>query len=98
MPKAIPAWKPRRMEGARPTKEVRHYHTTDWRARRHRILLRDAYRCGECKRVVSGREAHVDHLLPLEDGGTDADSNLRTMCERCHGRKTRGEQRMKGFV
>jgi 5-methylcytosine-specific restriction protein A len=80
----------------RPTKEVAHYQTSDWRARRTRILLRDAMRCHECRRAVSGREAHVDHLIPLEDGGTDDDANLRTMCERCHGRKTRAEQRRRG--
>jgi 5-methylcytosine-specific restriction protein A len=47
---------------------------------------------------VSGRECHVDHLVPLEDGGTDDDANLRTLCDRCHGRKTRAEQRRKGFA
>lgn len=98
MPKAIPSWKPRRMEGGTPSKEVAHYHSADWRARRLRVLVRDAYRCHECRRVVSGREAHVDHAVPLEDGGTDDDDNLRTLCERCHGRKTRAEQRRKGFA
>jgi len=97
MPKAIPSWRPKRMQGGRPTKEVAHYHSHDWRARRMRILIRDAFRCQAvgCGRVVSGREAHVDHATPLEDGGTDDDANLRTLCERCHGRKTRCEQRRK---
>lgn len=97
MPRAIPSWRPKRMEGGRPTKEVAHYHTADWRARRTRILLRDAFRCGDCRRVVSGREAHVDHIVPLEDGGNDDDSNLLTRCDRCHGRKTRAEQARKGL-
>ena len=99
MPRAIPSWRPKRMQATtRPTKEIAHYHTADWRARRTRILLRDAMRCGECRRAVSGRQAHVDHLIPLEEGGTDDDGNLRTMCERCHGRKTRAEQRRRGFL
>ena len=98
MPAKIPSWRPKRMTTTTPTKEVKHYHTSDWRARRTRILLRDAMRCRECRRAVSGREAHVDHLVPLEDGGTDDDSNLRTLCDRCHGRKTRAEQRRKGFA
>ncbi len=98
MPKAIPSWRPKRMSGGKPTKEVAHYQTSDWRARRTRILLRDAMRCHECRRAVSGREAHVDHLIPLEDGGTDDDANLGTMCERCHGRKTNAEQRWRGLL
>ena len=99
MPKAIPSWRPRRMEGGKPSKEVAHYHTPDWRARRLRILVRDSYRCQEkgCGHVVSGREAHVDHLIPLEEGGTDDDANLRTLCDRCHGRKTRAEQRRRSL-
>jgi 5-methylcytosine-specific restriction protein A len=82
------------------TKEVAHYRTADWRARRQRILLRDAYVCQAdgCGRVVSGRAAHVDHLVPLEEGGTDDDANLRTMCEVCHGKKTRGEMRRRGLA
>ena len=103
MPRAIPSWKPKRMEGLRPTKEIAHYHTSDWRARRTRILLRDNFRCQawvggkRCNRVVSGRQAHVDHIKPIEEGGTDDDDNLETKCDSCHGRKTRAEQRRKGF-
>jgi 5-methylcytosine-specific restriction enzyme A len=98
MPREIPSWRPKRMTTTRPTKEIAHYHTADWRARRKRILSRDANRCRECRRAVSGREAHVDHLMPLEEGGKDDDDNLRTMCERCHGVKTRKEQRRRGFA
>jgi 5-methylcytosine-specific restriction protein A len=47
--------------------------------------------------VVYGKAAHVDHRVPLEDGGTDHDSNLQTLCESCHGAKTREEQRRKGL-
>lgn len=98
MPKAIPSWRPRRMEGGRPTKEQAHYQSTDWRAKRTRILLRDAFRCQTCSKVIGGKEAHVDHIIPLEDGGADEDANLQTLCSRCHGRKTVGEQRAKGLV
>ncbi|CAB4184734.1 HNHc domain containing protein [uncultured Caudovirales phage] len=92
MPSAIKWWRPRRDPGP-STKETAHYQTSDWRARRVRILLRDACCCRRCSRVVSGREAHVDHRQPLQDGGTDDDANLQTLCERCHGAKTREEQR-----
>lgn len=98
MPRAIPSWRPRRMTTTSQTKEVKHYQTRDWRARRTRILLRDAMRCRECRRAVSGREAHVDHLVPLEEGGTDSYDNLQTLCDQCHGRKTRAEQRRRGIA
>jgi len=46
--------------------------------------------------VVYGQAAHVDHVQPLEDGGTDDDENLQTLCHSCHGTKTREEQRRRG--
>ena len=70
----------------------------DWHKRRLDVLIRDAYRCRGCLRVVAGRAAHVDHVLPLDDGGTDDALNLQVLCEECHGRKTRAEQRRKGFA
>ena len=82
----------------KPAKEHAHYLTADWTARRQRILLRDAYTCRRCDEVAAGKAAHVDHVVPLEDGGTDDDSNLQTLCAACHGAKTRGAQRRRGHV
>lgn len=70
--------------------------TTDWQSRRLRILVRDSYACRDCGELCHGKDAHVDHVKPLEDGGTDHDDNLATRCSSCHGRKTRSEQRRKG--
>jgi len=84
------------MRSTTRTKEVEHYRSADWRARRVRILVRDAYTCANCGRVVSGKAAHVDHIVPLEEGGTDAEANLQVLCDEDHGRKTRGEQRRRG--
>jgi 5-methylcytosine-specific restriction protein A len=78
------------------TKEVAHYRTADWKARRLRILRRDAFVCRACGRVVYGQAAHVDHIVPLEEGGTDDDENLQTLCQADHGKKTREEQRRRG--
>jgi 5-methylcytosine-specific restriction protein A len=96
MPDAIKRWKPTQAK-ARPAKERAHYTSADWRARRLRILLRDAYVCRACGCVCHTKDAHVDHIKPLEDGGSDADANLQTLCSACHGRKTRAEQKAKGF-
>lgn len=97
MPAKLERYVPARLK-AEPTKETAHYRTSDWRARRVRILVRDAYRCAVCRRVAYGRAAHVDHIRPLEDGGTDEDGNLQTLCEAHHGAKTREEQRRKGII
>lgn len=97
MPARLERWQPPRLK-AQPTKETAHYRSADWRARRVRILVRDAYLCAACRKVAYGKRAHVDHIRPLEDGGTDADENLQVLCESCHGVKTREEQRRKGVL
>ncbi len=56
----------------------------DWPRVRRRILRRDDYRCYVC----GGPGVHVDHIVPVSQGGTDDDSNLATICRRCHARKT----------
>ena len=98
MPAKIERWTPPRFVTVDRNREQEHYKTADWRAKRERILVRDAFRCQSCNRVVSGPSANVDHILPLEDGGTDADDNLQTLCRSCHGRKTRAEQSVNGIL
>lgn len=97
MPAALTRWQPPRLVH-KSTKERAHYLTPEWRALRERILIRDAFTCRDCRRVVAGAAAHVDHVVPLQDGGTDDPSNLVCRCERCHGRKTRAEQGRRGLL
>lgn len=96
MPARIESWKPPRYMNVQSTKEHAHYCTADWKARRLRIAIRDAYTCQECGRVAYGKHGHADHVVPLEDGGGDEDEDLQWLCDKCHGRKTREEQRRKG--
>lgn len=96
MTQRVERWQPPRMRRTTATKEVAHYRTADWKARRLRILRRDAFVCAACRRVVYGQAAHVDHIVPLEEGGTDDDENLQTLCQADHGKKTREEQRRRG--
>lgn len=98
MPDAIKRWRPAVVRGVRPAKEVAHYRTADWLARRQRILVRDANTCRDCSMVVAGKDAHVDHIVPLELGGTDADENLCCRCASCHGRKTAAERLARGLL
>ena len=98
MPARVERWSPPRMKRTTVTKERAHYRTADWQARRLRILRRDAFMCAVCRRVVYGQSAHVDHVVPLEEGGTDDDGNLQVLCSADHGAKTRAEQRRRGIL
>lgn len=98
MPSKVERWKPPRILTQLATKQVEHYRTSDWRAKRIRIATRDAFTCKDCGRVAYGKDGHADHEVPLEEGGRDDDSNLAWRCSSCHGRKTRAEQRRRGLL
>ena len=97
MPAKLPRWQPQRPR-RRETREKAHYQTADWKAKRLRILLRDAFQCKDCGTVVSDKQAHADHEIPLEEGGSDDESNIFCRCVRCHSRKTISEQRRTGRI
>jgi 5-methylcytosine-specific restriction protein A len=61
--------------------------TSGWPATRTRILARDGHTCVQCGR----RATDVDHTVPAYLGGTDADDNLRSLCNECHARKSSSE-------
>lgn len=61
-----------------------------WRKTRRRVWKRDQGRC-QGPYCISALpyslplpRAHIDHILELSRGGTNEDSNLRTLCRRCH--------------
>ncbi|MEY3203963.1 MAG: hypothetical protein RLZZ21_294 [Planctomycetota bacterium] len=98
MPARIERYSPPRFVTQLPTKEHGHYLTADWKAKRLRIGTRDAFVCRDCGRVAYGKDGHADHRVPLEEGGSDEDENLDWRCSRCHGKKTRAEQRRRGII
>ena len=51
---------------------------------------RDNGICVQCGKVV-GLRGHVDHIVPLPSGGTNALDNLQTLCASCHSIKTSRE-------
>ncbi|MDK8305659.1 HNH endonuclease signature motif containing protein [Corynebacterium imitans] len=61
-----------------------------------RRQIRNAYiqahpLCEQCQtqgRVTPAQE--VDHIVPLEDGGTHDEANLQALCKPCHSSKTAG--------
>ncbi|WP_244111448.1 HNH endonuclease [Burkholderia cepacia] len=72
-----------------------------WMKIRARILRRDPI-CVLCTQQDVVRESVVvDHIKPLEHGGTDADDNLRGLCADHHDQVTRQQfghrERRKAF-
>lgn len=59
-----------------------------WQQRRALVWRRDQGRCRGpyCREAppIPLEAAHVDHIIPLSRGGTNALANLRTLCRRCH--------------
>lgn len=65
-----------------------------WRRKRASILARDKYQCQceGCKaRGLITMADEVDHIVPICQGGTDDDSNLRAINTECHKAKTARE-------
>jgi 5-methylcytosine-specific restriction protein A len=97
MAKAIPRWRPPRAR-VESKRERKHYTTAAWAEIRKAVIIRDAGRCRECGRTVLGAECHVDHIVPLERGGSDALANLQVLCREHHSAKTIAEQRRRGLL
>ncbi len=81
--------------GKRLSAFKRGYNDRRWLATRRRILARDGMRCQDCGGMVFNKhEAHVDHIVPKGQGGSEDDDNLQTLCQSCHGKKTQAERRV----
>lgn len=56
---------------------------------RYEVFSRDNFRCQSCGHGIDdGVKLVVDHMLPVDWGGTNDIANLHTMCEECN----RGKQ------
>lgn len=52
---------------------------------RYKVLERNKFTCQQCNKTVhDGIRLHVDHTLPVSRGGTNEESNLRTLCHSCN--------------
>jgi len=52
---------------------------------RHEVFKRDNYRCLECNASKDdGVVLHVDHIIPVAQGGSDELDNLQTLCQDCN--------------
>jgi len=71
----------------RPSPSKRGYGTVWQKIRKSH--LRKHPLCVSCKQLNIIKEGEeVDHILPLNDGGTHHPDNLQTLCKSCHSTKT----------
>ena len=73
----------RRTDGASrcPQHTIPSHTDPEYRRNRPIALARDGYRCTICKRgAADGVRLEVDHILPLNQGGTHDLANLRVVC------------------
>ena len=60
------------------------------KGRRFEIFKRDGFTCQYCGQQPPGVVLHIDHILPVVEGGTNEELNLITSCAACNlgkGRK-----------
>ena len=57
---------------------------------KYRVLTRARGRCECCGAHEHQRALEVDHIIPTNQGGSDAITNLQALCFRCNARKRDG--------
>lgn len=67
----------------------------EWAKLRAHVFTRDGWRC-KAEGCGSVEDLHCDHVMTLQDGGTNDPSNLITLCRTCHARKTALEDGAEG--
>lgn len=53
-------------------------------SKRRQVYSKNDYRCVYCGATTG---LTIDHIIPISKGGTNAHTNLQTMCFNCNGRK-----------
>ena len=61
---------------------------------RQQVAEKQQNTCGECKKELSPH-FQLDHVIALQFGGTDEESNLMALCCECHNIKFIGENQCK---
>jgi 5-methylcytosine-specific restriction endonuclease McrA len=83
---------PRRVGKKDPTEWSEENHDKSIPGYVQRRVIRDAADiCRRCNVRVRPGGGHIDHVLPLQDGGEHAFVNLQYLCTLCHGAKTAKE-------
>ena len=54
---------------------------------RSKVAFEQSYQCSACK-VMLNPDWHLDHVIPLADGGTNERDNVQALCIACHTDKS----------
>jgi 5-methylcytosine-specific restriction endonuclease McrA len=69
-----------------------------WMEKRQKIALAHGYRCVDCGLIWRSHIDQIDHIIPLEQGGSNDDKNLQLLCVPCHQKKSATEAKNRSFV
>lgn len=58
-----------------------------------RLFLDAGGKCALCKTSIRAGLWDADHIVSLENGGSNDYSNFQVLCKNCHGGKTRSDRR-----
>lgn len=64
-----------------------------WMKTRRKVLVDQGFACVDCGLVSMANE--IDHDVPLEQCGSNDESNLRVRCVNCHAAKTKTEAKQR---
>jgi hypothetical protein len=64
-------------------------------ARKKVVAAGQGWTCAHCHETLEA-SYEVDHVVELQDGGTNDASNLMALCRNCHGRKTLDQRLSRG--
>ncbi|RJQ29202.1 HNH endonuclease [Candidatus Parcubacteria bacterium] len=57
-------------------------------------LFKERPHCENClKQGKYSLATERDHIIPLSQGGPDAEENIQALCKECHDRKSKNEQK-----
>lgn len=83
----------------------RSYGDPEYQRNRQTAIERTGGRCTDCNRMCAEKRdgrwytaslgGEVDHLVALEDGGTNEVGNLALRCKSCHGKRDAARRREK---
>ena len=65
-----------------------------WNVREY-VFFRDGHVCQHCKGKSDDKVLNVHHIIHRQDGGSNAPSNLITLCETCHHNYHQGKIELK---
>ena len=68
------------------------YGTTEWKSLVAKLIAERGRRCERCG--ATGGMIYADHIVEIKDGGARLDpANIQLLDSRCHGQKTKDEQK-----